>query len=1039
MSIFGATFKPFVARQIITRQKLISDGTLSSTRSKNIQAYTSGKTSWSRMVSFVDYMGSDTLARKYVLMGGTLLGNPNDANSFGLRHGLATPNGAYGSNLGDRSQGYRPMPGITGVSLTNMSAFGSLRRATITFKAWDKTQLDNLELLYMRTGFPVLLEWGWSMYMDTSTSEDKDYTTPNTSGVSGIKDAEIATFLNKNIKTFSDPIINPFNGQSQYDIYDNILKLNYKFSGNYDGMLGFIENFSWELEKDGSYNCTTVLISIGDTLDSIKMNRPAIISDKDKRDNAAYKTNFGQLIEDLLYHEDPKTKQLVNNIGAAPVSSRPYQQDVATFKQVIKDQYQSTVPQGLVIDLPVKYVQDTTNFDLAIQPLVGYMNGIPSDAQPNAKGQLSEPSYIQLALFIAILKEKFNLFDDKKNPLLHIEVPVYDPTNSYKNMGNGLCLGSVDSVSVDPRVCIIQNKNATWVTGSPTGCAFDGITLKEFLINDKKDKYMGVIGNIYLNLQHIADKFNDMLSHSENGEVHIYKFIKSILDDVSIALGSINEFDVFVTDNRAVIIDRHYTELSSNSAKAKKFTLNVFGNNTVTRGFRILSKIFQSQASMIAIAAGAGNRMNLGGVNDSTQAYMMKNLSNRLLGPLKLEENKGNTDEDAEIIKEKKNLAQNLLSIRKYLSDFIVGHAFPANPESIPAAATILNSILLNINFDVNYRAVIPINAEITMDGIAGITMGEVFMLNTDVLPEDYKRSDMGFMVTAIKHDVMNSDWTTTFGAYPILLDQENKKDDVVVNKMEIEYFANLQKGKNVEDANNYILQYWILLYVIKYYYENNLQYNYKTSVLGSTTPVNDAYYSFNLNQILLTFMGVLVSDPPDKQIGGTYDRPIKISDIQAVLTSGTAGKGFFAKYPEFSDHTLDTHTTIGVYTGTTGKIDHDYLLNPFFRASESSVPVGSPDILEPLKSIITGYKEFDLLPQQLKDDLVAQATMVYDDAVNIKDKTVIPIVYLIPLSPTAPDVSGVVGYAVDGGKIGRIPVKYTGNIKKIIHVLSTQ
>jgi hypothetical protein len=72
-----------------------------------------------------------------------------------------------------RQLGARPMPGITSVDINNKSAYGSLKEANIRYYCWDKHQLEELELLYMRTGYTVLLEWGWSQYLDSPTASPK--------------------------------------------------------------------------------------------------------------------------------------------------------------------------------------------------------------------------------------------------------------------------------------------------------------------------------------------------------------------------------------------------------------------------------------------------------------------------------------------------------------------------------------------------------------------------------------------------------------------------------------------------------------------------------------------------------------------------------------------------------------------------------------------------------------------------------------------------------------------------------------------------
>ena len=72
--------------------------------------------------------------------------------------GTANPNGG----VVDNRLGLRPMPGITNMDIKSKSAYGSLREAVVNFQCWDIHQLEELELLYMRPGYTVLVEWRWS-------------------------------------------------------------------------------------------------------------------------------------------------------------------------------------------------------------------------------------------------------------------------------------------------------------------------------------------------------------------------------------------------------------------------------------------------------------------------------------------------------------------------------------------------------------------------------------------------------------------------------------------------------------------------------------------------------------------------------------------------------------------------------------------------------------------------------------------------------------------------------------------------------------
>jgi hypothetical protein len=45
-----------------------------------------------------------------------------------------------------------------------------------------------------------------------------------------------------------------------------------KYAGNYDGLLGKVSNFSWAFMEDGSYDIEITIISLGDVVESLKLN-----------------------------------------------------------------------------------------------------------------------------------------------------------------------------------------------------------------------------------------------------------------------------------------------------------------------------------------------------------------------------------------------------------------------------------------------------------------------------------------------------------------------------------------------------------------------------------------------------------------------------------------------------------------------------------------------------------------------------------------------------------------------------------------------
>jgi hypothetical protein len=230
------------------------------------------KTAWVRLVSSVntpeqsdqtyfrglgvDIKDQTSLAKEFVLFGGT--SKYLNKNSYKTRSGISnvTPNlpkdGQYGI-LGEKEinkYGYRPMPGITSVNIETQGRLGSIRAATVSFKCWDKFQLDIIDALYFKLGYTAFLEWGHTFYYDSKSET--------------LKSTELYS-------------IDPFDTNlSKEEISRRVAKNNRETEGNYDGMLGMITNFNFSYNQEGGYDCTVKMIGLGVLAESIKINNSGI-------------------------------------------------------------------------------------------------------------------------------------------------------------------------------------------------------------------------------------------------------------------------------------------------------------------------------------------------------------------------------------------------------------------------------------------------------------------------------------------------------------------------------------------------------------------------------------------------------------------------------------------------------------------------------------------------------------------------------------------------------------------------------------------
>ena len=265
MSIIGEEISGYVSNQIQIRQNVQGSG-VNSLRSGGQLAYLNSKTSWIKFASAVyveesklkdiglnnKSLSGMELAKKHILFGGTseLTGpknnqwvkpKPSNTNLSGYDH--------------SKDWGIVPMPGIESMDVKTLSR-GSLEKATIKIKAYSKEQFDIIDILYLRLGYSVLLEWGNSNYI-TNSGEFAN--------VGG-------TLIEDNTRFFST---NFEKNGSYRNILGPIGGYRSKYDGNYDGLFGKISNFNWSFNPDGSYDITITVISLGDVIESLKTNLSA--------------------------------------------------------------------------------------------------------------------------------------------------------------------------------------------------------------------------------------------------------------------------------------------------------------------------------------------------------------------------------------------------------------------------------------------------------------------------------------------------------------------------------------------------------------------------------------------------------------------------------------------------------------------------------------------------------------------------------------------------------------------------------------------
>jgi len=138
---------------------------------------------------------------------------------------------------------YRPIAGVKDISIEYKGGgmrLGSTRTAEISWTCWTWQELENYRPHFLHHGIHILLEWGW-------TAPGIDFSTTEPFYDLWDEDIYVAKFKQDKLD----------------NIHEKLLDHTLKQKGNYDAMLGLIQDFTWSVNEDGGFDCTTKIISQG--------------------------------------------------------------------------------------------------------------------------------------------------------------------------------------------------------------------------------------------------------------------------------------------------------------------------------------------------------------------------------------------------------------------------------------------------------------------------------------------------------------------------------------------------------------------------------------------------------------------------------------------------------------------------------------------------------------------------------------------------------------------------------------------------------
>ena len=558
------------------------------------------------------YGKGSKLAKKSILFGGLGTYGRNDlsssstGNSIIPRSGISLSNSVFNQTkaygLGGGQFGKQPMPGITSAKINCINR-GSIRTATIEIKAYNTFQFQLIELLYLRLGFTMMLEWGHNKFQAYENG------TAEAMGPTIIEETWFGSYQ-----------------YTQLQMLNLIEQKRSFYCGNYDGFFGRVTNFNWSFSPDGTYNITLKLTTLGDIIESLQINLPTQI--KNFSPTSKTPVNAPNLITLWL---DEFIKDDTSNGAIFSRGKFINLKNINFYRRLESEIYSFKLPDGEII------TGNTVFLRSELRKKVSTFNLTEGVDKLNINDELKKLKAVTFGNFSTLdglNKENsyFVTFGELLEKIYNNILPRVSNNggDSMPIMGMGLdedlniISAQPNQMSFDLNVCYIKPYLNAVGVDVPSILTQNGI--KNFFVLDKdgdNDIFYGKLLNVYLNFDFIKKQ----LDKSESGgSLSLYKFLNGICQGINSALGSVNKIEPVINteENKIVFVDQN--PIKGNTSVLKKLLdfvpspveitpIEVFGINTegkkpqsnFVKNFSFDTKIGSNLASMMAIGATAGS------------------------------------------------------------------------------------------------------------------------------------------------------------------------------------------------------------------------------------------------------------------------------------------------------------------------------------------------------------------------------------------------------------------------------------------------
>jgi hypothetical protein len=771
MNILGEGFPKQIIAQVDQRQKIYGSGYIAnSTRNPEKIAYLNANTSWVKLVSSVNIddptviqdqslsglgnnITSNKLATKFVLFNGV---NESPSLSSNQRSGISFNNSILGGDnaygIGGTDFGLLPMMGITSAKIKHENR-GSIRRASVQIKAFNKSQFDIIDVLYLRLGFNILLEWGHSTYFDNKGDFQRN----------GVVNSLADEFLDPSPRNFvSLPL--------SYSVFlDKIQENRLNSNGNYDAMFAKVCNYHWSFLPDGSYDITLDLVSIGDIIESFKINI------------------FTKGIDPTI---QPISTPTGSFVPTKVIDLYANQSDIGRYFYDLK---------STIIANPSSTV-----------------DGISKTTYDNTTAGIIW--YVRLGAFLEHIEKNIMYYATPLNSTTKSPILKFD----YDIASNLMYIEKEYQTSVDPSICIINRDikdggktyNITRNFTNPK----QGNEFNSSLLPSDPPVY-GQIMNIYVSMSWILTKI-DEIKDAKTNKVTLVDMLENILSGINSAFGGTTNLEATIDETTNTVIIRDMNPLPNISAVIKALNatnpalkisdkyakFEMYGYNGASasfiKDFSLTTEISPELSTMLTVGATANStvvgenstalsRFNAGltdrfkeTITEPTPPPPPFNFTNffPLSNNLQTAVNNLNlTSANAQLAADKEKQAL----LDKYAESFVRYLAYlekisePIAYFSQEETETYKNLLNDTITYQQQYRQLaykfysqkrnvpfspstgfIPFNLSLTMEGLSGMKIYSKFFINTKFLPANYP-DNADFLIKNITHTIEKNKWFT--------------------------------------------------------------------------------------------------------------------------------------------------------------------------------------------------------------------------------------------------------------------------------------